>query len=305
MAVITVSDAVYAWPSRILNFMCLLFAIGSIIHHCIKVKDHISSASAKSKKRITTASAHYSLYLSIALIVFVLLYNIFTLFIQFANITDVLACRIICFGAFNGYIAVKWALYMILSFRGSEAFGDSNFGISNEKLIVWRIFVTIANITTVIFGVMSWDVIINKNGNYYTCQLNTEFDTTPLTAIGVVDVTACGVNLLLFIVPLIRINKEMNRINLRLHMRDQSPPVEEDEEQQQEQQRPTSPSQERDHVAQTGTGRSNRSMSVPKVNGPLHKIAKKLTLLTVISVGTTVGATILIAIIAMPAVWYV
>ena len=35
MAVITVSDAVYARPSRILNFICLLFALGSIIHHYI------------------------------------------------------------------------------------------------------------------------------------------------------------------------------------------------------------------------------------------------------------------------------
>ena len=205
MAIVSVSDAVYAWLSRELTFICLLYAIGSIICHSIKVKEHVSSASSSSTGY--TKGAHHSLYLSILLIVFVLVYNIFSLFIQWANITDVTPCRVVCFGAFNGYVAVKWALYMILSFRGSEAFGNTNFGIAKQKLIFWRVFITIVNIISLILGVVTWDVVINKDGKYYTCQLDTEFDPTPLMLIGLVDIIACGVNLALFIIPLNRINK--------------------------------------------------------------------------------------------------
>ena len=289
MAIITVSDAVYAWLSRVLNFICFLYAICSIIHHCIKVKEHATTASTRSNKRKTRV--HYSLYLSIALIIFVLLYNVFSLFIQWANITDVTSCRVVCFGAFNGYVAVKWALYMILSFRGSEAFGQSHFGISKVKLIAWRVFVTIANVVSLILGVMAWDVVINKDGNYYTCRLDTEFDAKPLMLIGLVDIIACGVNLSLFIIPLNRISKEMNKNNAH----GQSP------KSQDSQKTPKSLSKLNFHVTQT----SQSDISVAKFNDPLHKVAKKLTLLTVISVGTTLGATTLIVVFAMPAVWYV
>ena len=93
MAIITVSDAVYAWPSRVLTFICLLYAAVSLVHHSIKVKSHISSARPTTPRRnaqTRVAGAHHSLYLSLLLIVFVLIYNIFSLFIQYGLILQML-----------------------------------------------------------------------------------------------------------------------------------------------------------------------------------------------------------------------
>ena len=63
-------------------------------------------------------------------------------------------------------------------------------------------------------------------------------------------------------------------------------------------QSPKSQSQTAIHV----TKNSQSKISIPnlKLNDPLHRVA----VLTIIGVGTTIGATMMVGVFAMPAVWY-
>ena len=82
------------------------------------------------------------------------------------------------------------------------------------RLMVWRTFLTISNISTMTMGIFTWDVRITEkdDNNYYTCQFETDFDQTQLAVIAMIDILACGVNLALFIIPFSQIHKRMNSL---------------------------------------------------------------------------------------------
>lgn len=108
-AMIDVDKHVYAWSSRISSSIVLLFVTTTLCIHMKNIHQHIKS----------TKNSHLSpsLIFSILLHIFIIFFNIFTVWATYEKVEDIPRCQIIGYGAGAAYMFAKWSLYMLLSCR--------------------------------------------------------------------------------------------------------------------------------------------------------------------------------------------
>ena len=113
-----------------------------------------------------------------------------------------------------------------ISIFSDEAFKRSTYEYSNSLLYSWRIFLTISSLITIYLVLTRFENEIDKSQELITCV--TIFDVPTLAYGAVVDIIACSVNLLLFIIPLtklIRSSRKLNDASIDAFSRSRSVPM--------------------------------------------------------------------------------
>ena len=198
-AIVDVRKDIYAWSSRISGTVVLLFVTTTLCIHIKNIRRHIKSTN--------NSQLSMSLIFSVLLHIFIIIFNIFTVWVTYEKIEDIPRCEVIGHGAGTSYMLAKWTLYMLLSFRIGEVFRGSAFGYSLKLLYGWQSFLTIGVIGNAVLNVFNSKPYINNNLSFLSCD--TKVNTIILTYTALFDITACSVNLILFIIPLKKLNDSM------------------------------------------------------------------------------------------------
>ena len=228
-------------------------------------------------------------------------------------------------------------VYKIMSYMCiDEAFGDSAYRYSKTFLYSWRTFLTLSStilsVATIIANNPQAVENIDDKEYYLSCYLI--WNNNVLYFLALLDIIACVVNVILFIIPLRKLDKKRKELQNNINTYSNNLNVVNDNDDSIKTNSGTSPkdSTNKDtmkapdlHVVAsssmrgTPTGSSstpvkgaggvyvfdsdNKTTSKMKKDGLLLKVAKKLTILTSIGVGSTFLSMLFIGIFSWATVW--
>ena len=204
MPIFVVSDTHYGFISRISTCLTLILAITLICQHVFKLYERIF------KKKISGCNP--SFIFSIVLLLSVFLIHIPWFWIAYQRFNSGMECHVVVLFGSCCYIIVKWSLYMYFTFRLDTAFKGSLYAYSNRILYTFRAFLIISNAIEMVLLVKFAQTELDYE-EHGAIGCRTTYPFILLISVVIIDISACSVNLYLFITKLHRVTEAIKRLN--------------------------------------------------------------------------------------------
>ena len=165
LKVIDIPSFIHEWIVGISSIICLIIFICLCLSHFRLVSQF--------GKQINQEMNSITIIISKIMIIGCIIITISSIMISFLSFNNdyKILCNIIGGSFIIGYSFIKYLLYLLLSFRLSEIFGNTIFENNKICVIFCRIYITVAVISLIILQIIYVKYDINSD-NKISCKVN-------------------------------------------------------------------------------------------------------------------------------------